>query len=172
MKRTYRSCTDRPTDTIYRLDTLHRLHCKYQTIHPDAVPQTLSRQDHEIRRQYCISDCDPMGCLRYSRRLFHLHPNREAMAPHGRRWLHESIKVLLRSSDSQHRDGCNHPPDAHAHCVEPSHLQGTEVGSFWDIYSGILVSFVCCLYAKHFPNIRQNFNFRYHSSGRPDRAFH
>lgn len=143
-----RSCTNISVDTVYRLDPLHRLHCKHQAIHSDALPQTVPCQVHEIRRQYCIYDRDPVGCLRYSRRLLHLHPNREAMAPHARRWLYGFVKVLLRSSGSQHRDGCNHSLDADAHRVEPSYLKGSEAGSFWNFHSGIPVSFSCCLCAK------------------------
>jgi hypothetical protein len=94
------------------------------------------------------------------------------MAPHDRRWLRESVKILLRSSDAQHHDGHNHPPAAYAHCVKPSHIQGSEVGSFWDSHFEILVGFTRCPYDKYSSNIMQDPNFRYHSSGRPDRAFH
>lgn len=141
------ACTNRLTDTVYRLDPLYRLHCKHQTIHPDALPKTVPCQEHEVRRQYCISDCDSVGCLRYSRGLLHLHPNREAVASHATRWLHESVKILLRSSSPQHRNGRNHPPDADAHCVEPSHLQSSEAWSFRYFYSGSLVR-LYCLYSK------------------------
>ena len=159
------------TDTVHRLDPLYRMHCKHQTIYPYALPKTVPYQEHDIRRQYCISDCDSVGCLRYSRGLLHLYPYREAVVSHARRWLHESVKVLLRSSSPQHRNGRNHPPDANAHRVETSHLQGPEAWSFWDFYSGSLVR-LCCLYSEYSSNITQDSNIRYHSSGRPDPAFH
>lgn len=91
------------SDIVYRLDPLHLLHRIHQIIYLDALPTNLSHQSYEIRRQCGIHDRHPVGCMWHCRRLLHLHSNRETLAPHARRRLHESFKVLLRSSDSQHR---------------------------------------------------------------------
>lgn len=126
-----------PLHWLYPLHTLRRLD---QTLYFDALQTIVPREAYRYRCQDCLDDYYPLGRLRYSGGLLHLHSDGEALESHDPWWLYGPGQVLLWLADSQH---CYRRCDlgyAHAHCLGVANFEGAKERSLVNFCSGLFVS--------------------------------